>query len=607
MAGARTARPVIKRRFCDIVSIFMTCQKCSGNFEIDNNDRAFYERLGVGEPTFCPDCRHRRRLFFRNERALYKRKCDVTGKDIISIYHPDTPYKVCNKDFWYTDEFDATSYGRDIDWSRPFLEQFHELLLDVPLPSLRVEISKNCEYNADMSESVDCYLCARTHRCERMLYTYRGNASTDCVDCFQVIDKSDFLYECTECITCSRSQYLYTCEQCVDSMFLYNCRNCMNCFMCSNLRNKSYCFMNKQYSKEDYEHLLSELHLERRENRQALLARFEEFLLETPRKYLNIQNAPGCTGDNIVDSSRCLDSFGIKNCESSRYLLDNQKYRDSMDSYSGGKNSELVYEVTSVSASSRVVACLRSSFSHDVYYAWFVSNVANVFGCIGLDKKEYCILNKQYTKEEYEEIFPRLIAHMNDMPFTDIDGTIYRYGEFFPESFSPYAYNETTAQEYFPLTPETVSQHGYFWRDPEEKKYVPTLSYKDIPQTISLVGDGITSEVIACEDEGTCSHGCTKAYRVTAQELEWYRRMNIPVPTKCPNCRYHRRVAYRNPIHLWHRTCQCAGNSSDNGLYTNTTPHEHGTGHCVVTFDTSYDSDRKEIIYCDECYKKEVL
>jgi hypothetical protein len=31
---------------------------------------------------------------------------------------------------------------------------------------------------------------------------------------------------------------------------------------------------------------------------------------------------------------------------------------------------------------------------------------------VGLHDKSYCILNKQYTKEEYEELVPKIIEKM---------------------------------------------------------------------------------------------------------------------------------------------------------------------------------------------------
>jgi hypothetical protein len=78
----------------------------------------------IPPPTLCPDCRQQRRLSFRNERKLYKRKCDATGKDIISIYSPDKPYTVYHQDYWWSDAWEPMDYGRDFDFSRSAIEQF---------------------------------------------------------------------------------------------------------------------------------------------------------------------------------------------------------------------------------------------------------------------------------------------------------------------------------------------------------------------------------------------------------------------------------------------------------------------------------------------------
>jgi hypothetical protein len=57
-------------------------------------------------PTLCPEERQRRRLIFRNERKLYKRKCDATGDTIVSIYSPDKPYKVYEEEYRKSDKRD---------------------------------------------------------------------------------------------------------------------------------------------------------------------------------------------------------------------------------------------------------------------------------------------------------------------------------------------------------------------------------------------------------------------------------------------------------------------------------------------------------------------
>jgi len=136
-----------------------TCRQCQLVFKIEKGDLEFLdqispvienEKLLIPEPTLCPECRQKRRMSYRNERNLYLRKCDVTGKQIFSIFSPDSPHKVCDKDVWWSDKFDPMEYGRDYDESKSFFKQFHELSLDIPLASLRVEKSENSDFNNDI-------------------------------------------------------------------------------------------------------------------------------------------------------------------------------------------------------------------------------------------------------------------------------------------------------------------------------------------------------------------------------------------------------------------------------------------------------------------------
>jgi len=83
-------------------------------------------------------------MTWRNERKIYKRKCDFSEKDIISIYSSDKFYKVYDQEIWWSDKWDALDYGRDFDFSKSFFEQFGELMKEVPRMSI---FGKNNENN----------------------------------------------------------------------------------------------------------------------------------------------------------------------------------------------------------------------------------------------------------------------------------------------------------------------------------------------------------------------------------------------------------------------------------------------------------------------------
>ena len=96
------------------------CQNCKIDFVIEPDDFLFYEKIKVPAPTFCPECRVIRRMLWRNVRNLYKTKCMIKGhgENLISVYSSDKSLKVCDKEYWWSDKFDALDYGRDYDFTK---------------------------------------------------------------------------------------------------------------------------------------------------------------------------------------------------------------------------------------------------------------------------------------------------------------------------------------------------------------------------------------------------------------------------------------------------------------------------------------------------------
>jgi len=195
------------------------------------------------------------------------------------------------------------------------------------------------------------------------------------------------------------------------------------------------------------------------------------------------------------------------------------------------------------------------------------------------------------------------------MPYTDKKDRAYAYGEFFPPELSPFAYNETIAQDYFPLAKNDAERLGYHWKDDEKRTYSITLPIGKIPDNVKDADESITGEVIECAHKGECNERCSTAFKITPQELQLYKKMNTPLPYFCPNCRHFERLRKRNPLKLWHRKCMCLSSEAlakDDG-YRNTVPHFHGSAPCPNEFKTSYAPDRPEIVYCESCYQAEVV
>jgi len=583
------------------------CQNCKKEFTIEVEDFNFYEKMKVPAPTFCPECRLIRRMTWRNERSLFKRPCAKTGKEIITMFHPDADVVVYDHDVWWSDQWEPTDYGREYDFSRPFFEQFKDLLRETPLESLGNSNSVGSPYGNHNADCKFCYLIYASYKNERTHYSYGAFSCKDCIDTFTCLD-SELSYGDTLCGGLYKTHFSYDSDESINSFFLKHCKNLQDCIGCVNLVSKSRCILNVQYTKEEYEKKKKELDFGSYKKLCEFENHYNKFVLNFPNKYTNIIKSTECTGDNIMNSKnakKCFDLYG--NTEDSKHLIHFVDGKDCYDMYGGGGIASLMYEGldAGVEASRELFAAITHTCL-ETYYTYMCFNSKNLFGCIGMRGKQYCILNKQYSKEEYFKLIPKIIEQMNTMPYKDKRGIVYKYGEFFPNEISPFAYNEAMSQEYFTKTKEEIIKNGFIYRIPSHKYYQVTILSKDLPDHIKDIPDSIIEEVIACPNNGNEKTQCTKAYRIIKPELEFLKNHNIALPRYCPNCRHYKRLGLRNPFKLWNSKCQCDGQFSNNKKYKNTIEHTHGTQLCQNEFETSYAPDRPEIVYCEKCYQQEV-
>ena len=575
------------------------CQNCKKEFIIESEDFEFYKKISdskseikVPAPTWCPDCRLQRRYIWRNQGNLYKRKCDFSGREIFSQFSPKVMIKVYDIDVWYSDKWNALRYGKKYDFGKSFFNQEEKLLKEVPLSS-RVAINLvNSDYCMNAGELKDCYLVFNAGTSENCSYGSGIDNSRDSVDnCY--LTESELCYQSFMLTDCYKAFFASHCNNCQDILFCNNCNNCNNCFGCMNLRSKSYCIFNKQYLKKEYERRIKEFNLGSSKFQLKILKQTKELFLKFPTRFMYGVKNVNAEGNYLDNCKNVKNSFMIKNAEHLKFCFDvrfSPSAKDCYDYTGIGRNTELAYEDLIVGRNASKIKFSINCFENirNLEYCIQCISCSDCFGCVSLRNKQYCILNKQYSKEEYFSMVEKIKKQMNEMPYIDKLGRVYKYGEFFPPEFSPFAYNETVAQEYFPLNKREVVSKGYKWKESEDKNYQVTIEAKDLPDHIDDVDDSILKEVIGCNTNKSDREqvSCTTAFKVIPKELEFYKKMNIPLPRYCPNCRHHQRLENRNSPKLYKRVCMKEG--------------------CNTEFKTTYAPDCSEIVYCEKCYQNEV-
>lgn len=584
---------VANPQYAIIKAMIKECKYCGVNFEITDEDLKFYESVSpifdgkkclIPPPTHCPDCRQQRRLACLNERYLYKGQCDLCHKFTLTQFPPHLHQPIYCRECWHSDKWDPCDNGLDFDFERPFFEQLSQLRAKTPLPALSIDgTNVNSEYMHYAGSSKNSYFIFHADFCESCYYGYGFKKNTSCLDGFYNLH-CELCYDCVDVYKCYALKACQDCMNCSSSAFLRDCIGCKSCFLCVGMRNKEYCFENKQLSKEEYSGKMKEIDLGSYNEYQKWRGKLKELESVHFFKEFHGHNTENSFGDYLIN---CKNAFACFDCE------DTEDAKFCYQLVLGAKNVFDIYQYgTNIQKSYECVICGGNAYGllftnegtincQDLLYCWYMEVSKNCFGCVGMHHKQYCILNKQYTKEQYEKMVPRIIEHMRKTP--SFGGSSNEFGEFFPAEFSLFGYNKTTAQLYYPMSREQVLSAGLKWDDyeppvPDVKKVIKS---GEIPDNIKEVGDEILDYALECEITG-------KLFKITPQELKFYRQVGVPLPRRCPDQRHFDRFAKRNPRKFWKRNCE----------------------KCKKEVLTTYSPERltiagkPEMVCCEKCYEK---
>lgn len=400
--------------------------------------------------------------------------------------------------------------------------------------------------------------------------THFGDLIFNCINSIDLFScsKLERCYECTFCDECFQSSYCENCNGLSDCYLCFDCKSSDFLVGCTGIRQGKNKILNQDAEKAEILDTIRKLNTDPN-FRIDFESKYQELKLQHPRRASWMINAENCSGTFIWNSKNLYHGFNMRNSEDSRYCYEGNADVSVCDITRNG-NCEMLYECANMIDTSYSAFCNLAYQSSEVLYCDNCIGTENSFGCVSLKKQKYCILNTQYSKEEYEDLVPKIIEHMQ------ANG---EYGEFFPIEISPFGYNETKSIEWYSMTKSEVIAKGWKWSDYESPitNITKTINANQIPSSIEDIPDEILEWAIICKKSG-------KPFKIIRQELNFYRSLGLPIPHLCPKERHFARIAPTNVRKLYSRQC----------------------AKCSKDIQTTYAPDRPEIVYCEECYLSEV-
>lgn len=521
-------------------------------------------------PTTAPWVRMRHLAAFWQHWALHNRKCDKTGKAIVSAFAEKCPYPVWHKDEW---QKHANPPSAEFDFKKPFFEQAWKLFLQCPIPHKIGFENQNSEYTDDCWHSKNIYLAHSVYKGEDLSYCYRSIQEKDSQFC--VYSKNSTLsLDLTNCFHCFETLYSVNCRKISNSAFLFDCRNCSHCLFCCNLRNKQYCYGNQQLTKDEFLKKEKEWNF----SSQKIYAQAQIFFQQMMQtlayfRSTHITHSENCAGDNIEDSrnaQRCFFANNLEDCYN--FLRGGLPAKDCLDCVNVAFDAELLFNCAD--AQGNVYKCSNCFLINQCQFCDYCENCfqcKQCFGCCGLVGKEYHILNKEYSPEEYEALREKIISYMEKTK---------EWNHFFPGHFAPNPYDESLAGFHFPLSKIEQQELEFRVNENEERKNTHYSLPEEIPDSVDdIENENKLMKKIFWDTE------FKKPFQIRKNDIEFSKKIGCPLP----NTYYMKRIQKN---FRW--------------IPFDGKPRKTTCGKCGMRIQTSWNAKYNEHILCEECYLKKI-
>ncbi|MFH1253722.1 MAG: hypothetical protein V1664_05360 [Candidatus Uhrbacteria bacterium] len=471
----------IKKNFDTLQPGERTCVLTGEKWQMTDEEISWYKKFNVPPSKVSPQTRWWLTAGWFTSFQWWWNKHAETGKPLLSFIHPATGLKILPDKEWFDRDF--TDRGLMFDLQKSFFEQLRQLQLSVPIRAEQNEKEPENSIARFSFGDVNSYfnMGCRSRNSLFNIWTFDVEDSAETDICSSIKNSFNIGY----------SQRIYNCKfvrtsfDCLDSAFLFDCRNCQFCFGATNKRNAKYIFFNQQLTKDEYEKQVTKIDFSCRSMIDEYLKKFFDLMNSTTIWPENFNEQTENSTGEFLNKVRNI-KFGFSNINGAHDLFwVNYANGDCFDSTfcSGLVDSNRCFYSTNIVKSTNVKFSYHCGTSQNLEYCLDCYNCENCFGCAGLNRKKFCLLNKQYTEEEYWRLVDELKTKM-------LEGG--EYGEFFPLSMATSYFPDSGAVLYFGAPKEIGVKLGALDFEPESFGAVgEELSDVSKMKDASLVPDNI--------------------------------------------------------------------------------------------------------------------
>lgn len=293
-----------------------------------------------------------------------------------------------------------------------FIEAYKKLRLSIPRwPDHKLQ-AENVDWGDYVYYTKNAFFCFEDAYCEDIIFLFDSYKAKDCYDGDYII-QSEGCYDSVDTLECFNCTYLIFCERLYDSHFCWDCRDSNNLFGCIHLQYKEYCVFNRQYTKEEYLKKVEELKKRPYEENLADMRKLALQFPVTTTIMARCENSDYC--NQVFNSENLYLCFDSAHSEDSAYLYDAHHNKYCFD-MTQSHWSEFCYENTDCDHLNSCYDMRDCDHMSDSAFSEYCSNSNHLFGCIALKNQQYCILNKQYTSEEYDKQVQEIMASLKTHP-----------------------------------------------------------------------------------------------------------------------------------------------------------------------------------------------